>query len=104
MADTTVTFAVVQSNKQQLCVLPSTWLYPGKWFKAGKTDNKIKTAGTDKGFWPKTSSAIKDFNRAKNGELIYPTAENSEPFRCKIRRCDIETVTQVTINLSLLIP
>lgn len=99
MANKPVTFAVVQSSGQQLCVLPSTWLYPGKWFKAGETDVKAKTAGADKGFWPKTSSAaMHDFNRAMKGELILPTADNSKPFRCKVKRCDIETFDKVGLR------
>lgn len=99
MANTpSVTFAIVQYNEQHLCVLPSTWLYIGKWFEHGETDNNIRIAGADKGFWPKTShSAMSDFKRAIKCELICPTAENSKPFRCKVKLCDIETYDQVMV-------
>lgn len=85
-----ICFAIVESKGGYLSILPSTWLYEGQWLNPGFDDGKIKELGNDKAFWPKLSGSD-DFDRALAGELVYPNRNNAKPFRCLIKRRNIET-------------
>lgn len=95
-----VSYAVVQS-KGKLCVLPSTWLYPGKWLHDGHVDNQSHELGTDKGFWPNNNNGHEDFENALCGKLVYPNVYNAKSFRCKIKRQKISTRVEVNFLSSL---
>lgn len=94
-----LTYSVVASiekkGKQQLCVLPSTWVYQNAWLVKGADDGKIKELGNDKGFWPSGLDGNDAFDLAMDGEYSLPTKENSKPFRCIIKRRNFRTSEEV---------
>lgn len=65
--------------------MPSTWVYRNCWLKAGYDDGKSKDLGNDKAFWPK-SQGVEDFDKAMQGDKVYPKAGLATPFRCIIKR------------------
>lgn len=99
-----ITYAVVQEGsvskkKTQMCVLPSSWVFRNGWkMQLGIDDGKGKDEGEDKGFWPENQNGHDDLERALTGEMIYPKENSTKPFRCIIKRSNIDSRQQVIIR------
>lgn len=93
----TVVAAIEKKGKQQLFVLPSTWVYQNAWLKNGANDGKIKELGYYLGFWPSNSNGCSAVDLAMDGKCSLPTKDNTTPFRCIIKRRDIRTSEKVFI-------
>lgn len=93
----TVVATIEKKGKQQLCVLPSTWVYQNAWLKNGADDGKIKELGNDRGFWPSSLNGSNALDLAMAGEYSIPTKDNAMPFRCIIKRRNIRTSEEVII-------